>query len=195
MSQSLWTPSPERIARSNMITFMRRLNQRHGLALVDYDDLYRWSIDEASAFWSELWDYAGVKAARKGERVLVEADRMTQAQWFPDARLNFAENLLSRRDDKTALVFRDETHGRQALSYAQLYQRVAQLAAGLKGAGVGRGDRVAGFMPNCIDAVVAMLATTSLGAVWSSVVAESVKKKVLERLRQLEPKVLFTTDG
>ena len=195
MSQSLWTPSPERIARSNMITFMRRLNQRHGLALVDYDDLYRWSIDEASAFWSELWDYAEVKAARKGERVLVQADRMTQAQWFPDARLNFAENLLSRRDDKTALVFRDETHGRQALSYAQLYQRVAQLAAGLKGAGVGRGDRVAGFMPNCIDAVVAMLATTSLGAVWSSCSPDFGIHGVLDRFGQIEPKVLFTTDG
>jgi acetoacetyl-CoA synthetase len=174
---------------------MRRLNQRHGLALVDYDDLYRWSIDEASAFWSELWDYAEVKAARKGERVLVEADRMTQAQWFPDARLNFAENLLSRRDDKTALVFRNETHGRQALSYAQLYKRVAQLAAGLKDAGVGWGDRVAGFMPNCIDAVVAMLATTSLGAVWSSCSPDFGIHGVLDRFGQIEPKVLFTTDG
>ncbi|WP_210397728.1 acetoacetate--CoA ligase [Motiliproteus sediminis] len=199
MSQPLWSPSPERVAGSNMVAFMERINGNYGLQLSNYDNLYGWSIDQAQDFWSELWDYAEVKAEAKGERMLVDGDKRPGAfqdqRWFPDARLNFAENLLSRRDNKTALVFRGEDGRRQSLSYAELYQRVVQLAAGLRRAGVVPGDRVAGFMPNCIDTVVAMLATTSLGGVWSSCSPDFGINGVLDRFGQIQPKVLFTTDG
>ncbi|MEH6625023.1 MAG: acetoacetate--CoA ligase [Motiliproteus sp.] len=195
MDQPLWSPTQQQIESSNLAAFMARIKSQYGVQLQDYPSLQSWSVDHKEQFWSLLWDYAGVRAEHKGERVLEQGERMLGARWFADARLNFAENLLRRRDRHTALVFRGEQGRRQTLSYAELYQRTAALAAALREQGVVSGDRVAGFMPNIIDTIVAMLATTSLGAVWSSCSPDFGINGVLDRFGQIQPKVLFTTDG
>ncbi len=195
MSAPLWQPSQSRVESSQLHKFTQEANQRFGLSLNDYSDLYQWSVENDQDFWSLMWDYGGIIADQKGDTVLVDGDKMPGARWFPESKLNFAENLLKYRDDRTALVFRGEKDQRSAITYAELYTKVAQLAAGLKKAGVGKGDRVAGFVPNCAETVIAMLATTSLGAVWSSCSPDFGINGVLDRFGQIKPKVLFTTDG
>ncbi|WP_299946757.1 acetoacetate--CoA ligase [uncultured Microbulbifer sp.] len=193
-AQPLWQPSPEAIAATQMEAFRRWVNERHQLKLSDYSALYRWSVEARETFWSDLWDFTGVLASARGDAVL-GSDGMPGARWFPGARLNFAENLLRFRDDKPALVERLENGGRRQLSYAELYRRVERLAAALAGQGVVQGDRVAGFMPNVIDTVVAMLATTSLGAIWTSCSPDFGIHGVFDRFGQVEPKVLFACEG
>ncbi|WP_028303778.1 acetoacetate--CoA ligase [Oceanospirillum maris] len=195
MSAPLWQPSSDRIASSNLQQFIQQVNDQHKLALKDYTDLYRWSIDQTEDFWSELWDFSGVVADKKSNVVLANPEKMPGARWFPESKLNFAENLLKFRDDQPAIVFRGEKGQRKALTYNELYQQVAQYAAGLKNAGVVKGDRVAGFVPNCAETLIAMLATASLGAVWSSCSPDFGINGVYDRFGQIEPKVLFTTDG
>ncbi len=192
--QPLWTPSAERVAEANLTRFMQVAGERAGRAFEDYDSLWRWSVDERAAFWDALWDFCGV-VGDKGEVVLEDGERMLGARWFPDAGLNFAENLLRHRDEKPALVFRGEDGTRMTLTYGGLYRAVAGVAAGLRAAGVGPGDRVAGFLPNHPQTVVAMLATASLGATWSSCSPDFGIQGVLDRFGQIEPKVLFTADG
>ncbi len=192
--QPLWTPSAERVAEANLTRFMQVAGERAGRAFEDYDSLWRWSVDERAAFWDTLWDFCGV-VGYKGEVVLEDGERMPGARWFPDAGLNFAENLLRHRDEKPALVFRGEDGTRMTLTYGGLYRAVAGVAAGLRAAGVGPGDRVAGFLPNHPQTVVAMLATASLGATWSSCSPDFGIQGVLDRFGQIEPKVLFTADG
>ena len=192
--QPLWQPTEEAIAATQMDQFRRRVNENHQQSLADYAALYQWSVDNREAFWSELWDFGEVVASARGERVLGK-DTMPGAEWFPDAKLNFAENLLRFRDDRVALIERLENGGRRQLTYAQLFERVERLASALVGVGVGKGDRVAGFMPNIIDTVVAMLATTSLGAIWTSCSPDFGINGVLDRFGQVEPKVLFACEG
>ena len=192
--QPLWTPSAERVAEANLTRFMQVAGERAGRAFEDYDSLWRWSVDERAAFWDTLWDFCGV-VGDKGEVVLEDGERMPGARWFPHAGLNFAENLLRHRDEKPALVFRGEDGTRMTLTYGGLYRAVAGVAAGLRAAGVGPGDRVAGFLPNHPQTVVAMLATASLGATWSSCSPDFGIQGVLDRFGQIEPKVLFTADG
>ncbi len=192
--QPLWTPSAERVAEANLTRFMQVAGERAGRAFEDYDSLWRWSVDERAAFWDTLWDFCGV-VGDKGEVVLEDGERMPGARWFPDAGLNFAENLLRHRDEKPALIFRGEDGTRMTLTYGGLYRAVAGVAAGLRAAGVGPGDRVAGFLPNHPQTVVAMLATASLGATWSSCSPDFGIQGVLDRFGQIEPKVLFTADG
>ncbi|MGL6159697.1 acetoacetate--CoA ligase [Microbulbifer sp.] len=177
-----------------MDQFRHRVNERYQLQLADYAALYQWSVDRREDFWNTLWDFAGVIASERGEQSL-GSDEMPGAQWFPEARLNFAENLLRYRDDGIALVERLENGSRRQLSYADLYAKVEQLAAALRDQGVGLGDRVAGFMPNVIDTVVAMLATTSIGAVWTSCSPDFGINGVLDRFGQVEPRVLFACEG
>ncbi|WP_237567910.1 acetoacetate--CoA ligase [Microbulbifer hydrolyticus] len=177
-----------------MDQFRRRVNESHQQSLPDYSALYQWSVDNRETFWGELWDFGEVVASARGERVLGK-DAMPGAEWFPDARLNFAENLLRFRDDRVALIERLENGGRRQLTYAQLFEEVERLASALVGAGVGKGDRVAGFMPNIMDTVVAMLATTSLGAIWTSCSPDFGINGVLDRFGQVEPKVLFACEG
>ncbi len=196
-SEPLWQPSAQRIADAAMTRFARRAAAETGLELADYADLWRWSVDRPDAFWSMLWDFGDVIGAR-GARVLVDGDRMPGARWFPDARLNFAENLLTRRpvDDRAdALVFWGEDKLRRRVSHAELVAAVARLAAALGEHGIGVGDRVAGYLPNMPEAVVAMLATTSRGAVWSSCSPDFGVRGVLDRFGQIEPRVLITVDG
>jgi acetoacetyl-CoA synthetase len=192
--QPLWTPSSERVAAANLTRFMRVAGERAGRTFDDYADLWQWSVDERPAFWDTLWDFCGVIGA-KGDTVLEDGAAMPGARWYPDARLNFAENLLRYRDERPALVFRGEDGTRMTLTYGGLYRAVAGVAAGLRAAGVGPGDRVAGFLPNHPQTVVAMLATASLGATWSSCSPDFGIQGVLDRFGQIEPKVLFTADG
>ena len=195
MPSPLWTPSPDRLAAANLTAFKDRIAARHGVDLPDYAALYDWSIANLESFWTALWDECGVIAETRGERVLVDGDKMPGARFFPDARLNYAENLLRRRDDGTAIVFWGEDKVRRRLSFAELYDLVSRLAQALKAEGVGPGDRVAGYVPNMPEAIIAMLATASIGAVWSSASPDFGVRGVLDRFGQIEPKVLFAADG
>jgi len=190
----LWSPSADRIAEANLTRFMTEAGARSGRTFTGYDDLWQWSVDDRAAFWDTLWDFCGV-IGDKGERLLDDGDRMPGAHWFPEARLNFAENLLRFRDERPALVFRGEDGTRLTLTYDGLYRQVAGVAAALRGAGVGQGDCVAGYLPNHPQTVVAMLATASLGATWSSCSPDFGIQGVIDRFGQIEPKVLFTADG
>ncbi len=192
MTDAMWTPSPERVAGSNMAAFARGLT---------YDALYQWSIAEPAQFWDRVWRELGIIGERHAH-VVHGLDRMAPPdptlgpRWFPGSRLNFAENLLRYDDDaRPAVIAWTESGPRLTLSYAELRSEVASYAATLRSAGVQRGDRVAGFLPNCPEAVVAMLATTSLGAIWSSCSPDFGVTGVLDRFAQIEPKVLFAVDG
>jgi len=192
--EPLWTPSQASIDAANLTRFIAQVNRNHALSIGDYDALYQWSLDEKAAFWSEVWDFCGI-IGDKGERILVGADQIETAQWFPDASLNFAENLLRRQDDAPAILFRAEDQVEYSLSYRQLYQQVASVAAWLKSQGLQPGDRVAAYLPNMPEAVVAMLAATSLGAVWTSTSPDFGEDSVVDRFGQTEPRFLFTADG
>ncbi len=191
----LWRPDEELAGRTAMTRFMHQVRDNLAPEVTDYPALWQWSIDHREAFWAAVWTFCDVKASRGWTTVLLDDDAMPGARWFEGARLNFAENLLKWRDDQVAIVFRGEDGRREMLTYEALYAQVARLAGGLKAAGVGPGDRVAGFLPNCPETVIAMLATASLGAIWSSCSPDFGINGVLDRFGQIGPKVLFTTDG
>ncbi len=193
--QPLWTPSPERIERAGLSRFIRQVGENLSGEVRDYESLWRWSIEHREAFWAAVWSFCDVRASRGWDTVLENGNAMPGATWFSGARLNFAQNLLKWRDDQVALVFRGEDGRRDSLTYAELYTLVARLAGSLRATGVGPGDRVAGFMPNRIETVAAMLAAASLGAIWSSCSPDFGINGVLDRFGQIGPKVLFTTDG
>ena len=195
MSEPSWRPSEERIALAGITRFARWAGERYGAPNGDYHTLHRWSVERPAAFWDALWDFTEVIAARKGDRVLVHAERMPGAFWFPDARLNYAENLLRRRDDATALIFRGEDRVRGELSFAALHDRVSVFAQALRAAGVRPGDRVAGYLPNVPEAIIAMLASASIGALWSSCSPDFGVQGVVDRFGQIEPRVLVSADG
>ena len=196
IEQPLWQPSAERIARSQLAQFTAFVKARFPEAEVsDYQQLHQWSITATEDFWRSIWDYCDVISSRSSERVVTDRDRMPGASWFPEAQLNFAENLLRRRGDSTAIVSLLENGTRSEISFDALYAQVAALSAALKSHGVVAGDRVAGFMPNVTETVVAMLAATSLGAVWTSCSPDFGFQGVMDRFGQVEPKVLFAADG
>ncbi|NIJ41872.1 acetoacetyl-CoA synthetase [Parvibaculum indicum] len=190
----IWTPSPDAVAASNLRAFMDRLGERHAVHLTGYDELHDWSIENIATFWNEIWDFAGV-VGEKGGTVLEQGELMPGARFFPDARLNFAENLLRRAGGEPAILFNNEGVTRAPLSWDELRADVARFAAVLKGWGVEPGDRVAAFMPNCPETIIAMLATASLGAVFSSCSPDFGVKGVLDRFGQIEPKVLVACNG
>jgi acetoacetyl-CoA synthetase len=192
--QPLWTPSPQRVASSELTHFRELINRRFGLNLRDYRSLHAWSVDHRAEFWNLIWDYCGV-IGEKGERRLIDGDRMPGARFFPDARLNFAENLLRRRDGATAIIFRGEDKAERKLTFAELEALVSRLQQALAAAGVGRGDRVAAMLPNVPEAVALMLAVTSLGAIFSSCSPDFGERGVLDRFGQIEPKVFVSCDG
>jgi acetoacetyl-CoA synthetase len=193
----LWQPSPARIAAANMTEFTRRVASETGRSFPDYASLWRWSNDEREAFWRALWDFAGVVGER-GERTLMDGHKMPGARWFPDARLNFAENLLALRgcdDAADALVFRGEDRDRRRVTHGELTALVARMAAALKASGIVAGDRIAAFVPNLPEAIVATLGATSFGAIWSSCSPDFGVRGVLDRFGQIEPRVLVAVDG
>ncbi|MAY39556.1 MULTISPECIES: acetoacetate--CoA ligase [Spongiibacter] len=191
----LWSPSPEQIANSQLSRFQAQLQARLNVHFDDYAALHRWSVERRESFWEQLWQFADVRASQSYETVLREGARFPGSQWFPGSRLNFAENLLRRRDDKTALIALREDGQRRTLTYAELFEQVALLAAAMRQRGVVAGDRVAGFMPNTLETAVAMLAASSLGAIWSSCSPDFGLSGVLDRFSQIRPKLLFAVDG
>ncbi|MFQ5490680.1 MAG: acetoacetate--CoA ligase [Phycisphaerae bacterium] len=195
MSERLWALSPERAEQTNLTAFIRSVNNECNLSLHDYDGLYAWSVEQPDRFWPAMWRFGGIVASKPWDWVLRNGDQMPGAKWFGGARLNFAENLLRFRDDRAALIFRGENGTKRSLTYAQLYRQVAATASALRAMGVTTGDRVAAFMPNLPETVVAMLAATSIGAVWSSCSPDFGLNGVMDRFGQIEPTVLFTADG
>ena len=195
MNEPIWRPNRQRVANSGMRAFMREASEASGRDLTDYAALHRWSLEEPEAFWSRVWSFCEVVGERGGERILLDADRMPGARWFPSARLNFAENLLRRRDEAAAIVFRNERGLRREIGFGELYRSVARLATALGREGVGPGDRVAGYLPNLPEAVIAMLATASRGAIWSSCSPDFGPAGVIDRFGQIAPKLLFCSDG
>ncbi|MYB34973.1 MAG: acetoacetate--CoA ligase, partial [Gammaproteobacteria bacterium] len=193
-NKTLWIPSEESIRQANLTTFIEWVNRRGG-SVADYVSLYQWSIDHPDLFWSHFWEFSGIISSRKWDRIVDNPDAMPGASWFPGARLNFAENLLKFKDDRTAIIAWSEDRPEQKLTYAELNREVARCASFLKASGVEAGDRVVGYITNGVEAVIAMLAATSLGAVWSSCSPEFGAKGVLERFMQIEPKIMFAVDG
>ncbi|MBI1206256.1 MAG: acetoacetate--CoA ligase [Azospirillum sp.] len=195
IEEPLWMPSAERVAAADVTAFRVEAARRWRIALDDYDALYAWSVSAPEQFWISVWEFCGVIAETRGDRVLVDGDRMPGACFFPDARLNYAENLLRRRDDGPAMVFRAEDKASRRVSWRELHDLVSRLAQALTALGVGPGDRVGGFLPNLPEAIAAMLATASLGGVWSSCSPDFGVQGVLDRFGQIAPKVLFAADG
>ena len=207
--EPLWTPGPDRIASANLTAFIQYIREQKPAgadAVSDFASLWRWSVDRPDAFWPEVWRFCGVIAEERPghdpwDSVVVGLDRMAPPdpelgpRWFPGARLNFAENLLRHVDDRAALVFWNENGRQREISYRELNQQVRSVAAALAAEGVVAGDRVAGFMPNLPETVIAMLGAASLGAIWSSCSPDFGANGVLDRFGQIQPKVLFCADG
>jgi acetoacetyl-CoA synthetase len=194
MSDPLWIPSPARIAASNLTRFAQHLEQAEGVCISEYNALHQWSVDHPERFWQAVWDFTGVLASTPATAVLGAAT-MPGADWFPGARLNFAENLLRFRDERPAIVQVNEAGERQTWTYAQLADNVRQLAGRFREWGVGHGDRVAALMPNRVEAVVTMLAATSVGAIYSSCSPDFGFNGVMDRFGQIAPKVFVAPDG
>jgi acetoacetyl-CoA synthetase len=190
VSEVLWAPSPARSADTLMARFLATAPG----APEDYDALWRWSVDDLAGFWAKVWEDCDVHASQPYERVHGEL-RMPGTTWFPGARLNFAENLLRRRDDTLALIGAGEGRDDEHVTWAELHERVARAQRGLVDLGVGEGDRVAAFLPNCVEAVVLALATAALGALWSSCSPDFGPMGVVDRFGQIRPKVLAVADG
>lgn len=195
MGKLLWQPSAAKISTTNMFRFMNVVNEKYEHSFSEYAELYQWSVDNIADFWETFWDFANIKASVPYEQVINDVTQMPGAKWFTGARLNFAENLLRYRDEKTALIFKGEDQPVTRMTYAQLYDEVARVAKSMKAAGVTVGDRVVGFMPNMPQSIIAMLAATSMGAVWSSCSPDFGIKGVLDRFGQIKPKILFTANG
>ncbi|MBI1731692.1 MAG: acetoacetate--CoA ligase [Gammaproteobacteria bacterium] len=191
----LWQPSPRHVESARITAFRRLAGERAGREFTDYATLHAWSISDRAAFWSAVWDFCGVIASQRGERALVDGDRMPGARFFPDARLNFAENLLRCRDDGDAIVFQCENGTGARLSWRELHDEVSRTAQCFRAAGIRPGDRIAAMLPNIPEAVVAALAAAAAGAVWSSCSPDFGAQGVLDRFRQIEPKLLITCDG
>jgi acetoacetyl-CoA synthetase len=198
--QPLWTPSQEEVQDAEMTRFMRWVGERDGRSFADYEELWRWSVDELEEFWACLWEFCGVRCSQPYERVLA-AREMPGARWFEGARLNYAENLLlgragqERPADEVAVLHTSELRELQELTWGELRERVAACAAGLRSLGVERGDRVVAYMPNIPETLIALLATSSIGAIWSSAAPEFGARSVIDRFAQIEPKVLLAVDG
>lgn len=195
-AQPIWVPSAKRIGATNMYKYLQFINDQHNKSFTTYDELYEWSITNIADFWESMWQFLDIKASADYNQVIDDPNKMPGAKWFAGTELNFAENLLRFRDDQLAIIFKGEAmQEARRITYARLYSEVSYLAHALRAAGVTAGDRVVGFMPNMPEAIIAMLATTSLGAVWSSCSPDFGIKGVLDRFKRLEPKVLFTANG
>ncbi len=195
MGKLLWRPSAARRAGANITAFIDFVNRRHALKIAASPELYAWSIANVTDFWAAVWEFTGIRASRGYDAVIEDNTKFPGAKWFPGARLNFAENLLRYRDDGLAFIFRGETEQTARLTYTALYTAVARLAKALRDMGLVPGDRVAAYMPNLPKTAIAMLASASIGAVWASCATDLGAQAALDRLGQIEPKVLFTVDG
>ena len=192
--EPLWRPNERALSQSRLVQFQREAAQEFGISIDDYATLHRHSVAYPAQFWSTLWDFTNVIGG-KGDAIVVNPNAMPGARWFPQARLNFAENLLRGHSTKVALIYRDERGVRSELTMGALRRQVFSLAQHMRRFGVSAGDRVAAMVPNCIETVVAMLATTSLGAIWSSCSPDFGSDAVVDRFGQIEPEILMACDG
>lgn len=191
----MWTPNEKQVNQAQITQFRLALNSKYGIQLKSYDDLYQWSLDHAPEFWSEIWRAGQIISSQAALEIVDDLGKMPGAKWFQGSRLNYAENLLRYRDERIAIHFRGEDQVQRSLSYTQLYAQVACAAQAMEDAGVNQGDRIAGFIPNLPETIIAMLAASSLGAIWSSSSPDFGIKGVLDRFSQIEPKLIFAADG
>ena len=193
MKKVLWRPDPQKKTKMEELTGI--INHNHGQKVNSYEQLHDWSVNHIPDFWEEVWNYCGIVHSEPYTEVVDNIKTMPGAKWFSGAKLNFAENLLRFRDDRVAIKFKSEDKSVRELTYLELFQEVEKISHYLKELGVQKGDRVVGFLPNVPEAVMAMLATSSIGAVWSSCSPDFGIKGVLDRFSQIEPKVIFSADG
>jgi acetoacetyl-CoA synthetase len=191
----LWIPSAARQQQPNLACFIAGLNEANGLHLSGFRAIHGFSVNEPEKFWRAVWDYAGVKAETRGDRVLADGGLMPGARFFPDARLNYAQNLLVKNDDTDALIFRGEDKVRRRMTWRELHAAVSKLQQALARAGLKAGDRVCAVMPNMPESIIALLAVSSLGAIWSSCSPDFGERGILDRFGQIEPKILISCDG
>ena len=195
MTKLLWNPSEESIARANLTRFMKECTERYQILFQDYDELWNWSVSQPELFWQSVWDFCEIKAHQTPRAVLVNKENLREACFFPGATLNYAEHLLQERDERPAIIFHGENQIRIEWSRAELYDWVSKIQQILKRYGVEKGDRVVGFMPNLPHTIAAMLATVSLGAIWSSCSPDFGLNGLCDRFGQIKPKILFTATG
>ncbi len=195
MTEPVWTPSDETIRTANLTRFMEYVNEAHAVGANSFDALHAWSVSDQESFWSSVWDFCGVRASHKGDRIVVDGNKMPGARYFPDAKLNFAENLLRRNDDTTAMIFRGEDKVRSQMSWRELNDLVSRIQQGFAGLGLEAGDRVAAVVPNMPQTAALMLGATSRGAIWSSCSPDFGETGILDRFSQINPKVLIACDG
>jgi acetoacetyl-CoA synthetase len=193
--KTLWQPKKEKAERSQMNEFLNVIRKKYNQDIKDYYTLHQWSIENVADFWEEFWDYSQIIYSKNYDKVVDEPKKMPGAKWFSSARLNYAENLLRRRDNHPAIIFRGEDNVKKTITYKELFDEVHKVAEGLKRLGIKKGDRVAGFMPNMPETIIAMLAASSIGAIWSSSSPDFGIKGVLDRFSQIEPKIIFSADG
>ncbi|MBB1486766.1 acetoacetate--CoA ligase [Oceanospirillum sediminis] len=193
-STPLWTPTAEQIQASLTWRFIQHVNTKFDQQITDFEQLWQWSVTNNTLFWPEVWHFTGLKG-EMGQTVVDNPEQPEHSRWFTDSKVNYAENLLRKRSDDDAIVFQMENGPRQTLSWNEVYHQVSQLQQHLKSLGVRQGDRVAGFMPNIPATVIAMLAATSLGAIWTSTSPDFGEASVIERFGQSEPRVLIAANG
>jgi acetoacetyl-CoA synthetase len=193
--KKLWEPSKKWIKNAEVTHFIDFVNKKYNQKIKGARDLYKWSVDKIEDFWAAMWDFAGIVASKKYEKVVEDLNVFPGTRWFPGAMMNFAENLLKFKDEQLAFIFQGETKKHKEITYFDLNKTVAHLANSLRKMGVKKGDRVVSYIPNLIETAIAMLATSSIGAIWASCGAELQYSAVIDRFGQIEPKVLFTVDG
>ncbi len=195
IDKKMWQPSDEFKKDSKMFEFVHYVADKYSLKDFEYETVHQWSVLNPYAFWREIWNYCDIIYSKKYDRVVVDPHKMPGAKWFTGAKLNFAENLLRRKDDHLAIIFRGEDSVKKEYTYKQLYEEVKKVAAGLKKLGIVKGDRIAAFMPNMPETVIMMLATASIGSIWSSTSPDFGIKGVLDRFSQIKPKIVLAADG
>ncbi|MEE4236690.1 MAG: acetoacetate--CoA ligase [Anderseniella sp.] len=194
-SQPLWTPSPDRIANHRLSRFIEAVNEKHSLNLSGFSGIHAYSVDRAAQFWADVWEFCGVIAETRGERLVVDQDRLPGARFFPDAVLNFTENLLRRNDDTPAIIFRGEDKVRKSVTWAGLNSAVSRIAQAFAAMGLEAGDRVCAVMPNMPESIMAFCGANALGGIWSSCSPDFGVQGILDRFGQIEPRVLVVCDG
>jgi acetoacetyl-CoA synthetase len=193
--EAIWTPSADRVKRAALTRFSHYVHERYQAPVNNYALLHHWSVEFPESFWSAVWDFCEVRCSRRAHVILEDGAKLPGARWFVGARFNYAENLLRLDGDAPAIIFRNERGQRRELSWRELRSEVARVADGLKHAGVKQGDRVAGYLPNVPEAVIAMLAASSIGAIWSSCSPDFAASALIDRFGQIKPRVLFAVDG
>tara|TARA_B110000438_G_scaffold294032_1_gene334774 strand:- start:5381 stop:7330 length:1950 start_codon:yes stop_codon:yes gene_type:complete len=195
MNTILWKPSKDQINSSQLEAFRLQVNSRFNLKIENYSELHSWSISNINDFWKAIWEFMAIKCSSNYNQVVDDENKMPGAKWFDGLLFNFAENLLRIKSDKAAIIFQSENADRKIISYNELYDEVEKVASTLRKMGIKNGDRIVGIMPNLPETVIAMLATTSIGAIWSSCSPDFGTQGILDRFTQINPKIIFASDG